>query len=100
MICNLYGWKRALKIINNLCESTAALNTSYACDIVAARRKKLEPPSDCFSDVVFLEFEGSTFPAPVGYDTYLRALYGDYMKLPPKEQQVNNHEYTAYMKRT
>lgn len=96
----VYGWKRALKKINALCESTANLETSYACDIVAARKRRLEPPSNCFSSVDYLEFEGSLFPVPVGYDTYLRALYGDYMQLPPKEQQVTNHEYTAYMKHT
>ena len=26
-------------------------------------------------------------PAPVGYDTYLRGLYGDYMQLPPEDKR-------------
>lgn len=25
------------------------------------------------------------------YDTYLRNLYGDYMQLPPKDEQINRH---------
>jgi lipopolysaccharide cholinephosphotransferase len=32
-------------------------------------------------------FEGKKYPAPGSYDTYLRKFYGDYMKIPPKEQR-------------
>ena len=31
-------------------------------------------------------------PIPVGYDTYLKMAFGDYMKLPPKDKQVPKHE--------
>ena len=30
-----------------------------------------------------LRFEDRDFPAPIGYETYLRNLYGDYMQIPP-----------------
>lgn len=53
-------------------------------------------PADVFSDTVMLEFEGMYFPAPVGYDTYLRSLYGDYEKDPPTEKQKTHHSFTAY----
>ena len=33
---------------------------------------------------VELQFEGHSFTGPSCYDTYLRALYGDYMTLPPE----------------
>jgi len=35
-----------------------------------------------------LEFCGKTYPAPNKYDKVLTHVYGDYMKLPPKEKQV------------
>ncbi len=35
-----------------------------------------------------LEFEGHRFMAYKNYPIYLSQLYGDYMKLPPKEKQV------------
>ena len=32
----------------------------------------------------------------LGYDDFLKCHYGDYMKLPPKEEQVSHHEYKVY----
>ena len=39
-----------------------------------------------------MKFEDTEMPIPVGYDTYLRIAFGDYMKLPPKEKQKAHHE--------
>ena len=36
-------------------------------------------------------------PAPVGYDTYLRGLYGDYMQLPPEDKRVSLHNLNAWI---
>lgn len=46
-------------------------------------REKL--PAEVFASAVDVEFRGRKFPAPVGWETYLKALYRDYMKLPPEE---------------
>ena len=48
------------------------------------------------SDSILVDFEDMKFTIPVGYDEYLRKHYGDYMKLPPKEKQVAEHETVAY----
>ena len=53
-------------------------------------------PAEVFASGVPVEFEGRTLTAPVGYDTYLRGLYGDYMTLPPEEQRTSFHNITAY----
>lgn len=53
-------------------------------------------PSSLFDNYVDLQFEDITVRAMAGYDTYLRTAYGDYMKLPPIEQQQPSHDYTAY----
>ena len=57
------------------------------------RMKKSE-----YMPVIRLEFEGHILNAPKGYDKYLTGLYGDYMKLPPKEKQVIYHNFEAWRK--
>ncbi len=51
-----------------------------------------------FDDYILVQFEGYDFPAPVGYDEYLRNLFGDYMQLPPEDKRVSAHAWTAYWK--
>lgn len=43
-------------------------------------------------------FEGYDLCVMAGYDEALREKYGDYMKLPPKEQRVNHHGGRYYWK--
>ena len=51
-----------------------------------------------YEPVIKVDFENRKYPAPLGYDQYLRNLYGDdYMKIPPKEVQVSHHDFTAYI---
>ena len=38
-----------------------------------------------------VEFEGLKVKAPKEYDKWLTHVYGDYMKLPPKEKRVTHH---------
>ena len=45
-----------------------------------------------FDKIIYKEFEGKKMPIPSGYDNYLRMAFGDYMKLPPKEKQVPEHD--------
>lgn len=44
-----------------------------------------------------VEFEGRKFLIPSGYDELLTNMYGDYMKLPPAEQRVSNHDFVAWI---
>ena len=50
-----------------------------------------------FEKSVSVEFNGEMFAAPAGYLTLLKNYYGDFMKLPPVDQQTPHHEYDAYI---
>lgn len=54
---------------------------------------------DTYGNTEYGVFENSEFEIPFNYDTILRKVYSDYMKLPPKNQQVIPHTYDAYYKR-
>ncbi len=49
-----------------------------------------------FEDFILVKFEGLDFRAPIGYDRILKNIYGDYMQLPPKEQQITHHSNKTY----
>lgn len=49
-------------------------------------------PKSAFREALWVDFENTKLPIPVGYDTYLKMAYGDYMALPPKEQQAGHHD--------
>lgn len=45
-------------------------------------------PRDCFDEMIEMEFEGKFFYGFRDFHRYLSIYYGEYMKLPPKEEQV------------
>ena len=51
-----------------------------------------------FDSDIYQEFEGRKYRIPVGYDTWLRSIYGDYMQLPPEEDRVTHHTFEAWWK--
>ncbi len=51
-----------------------------------------------YDNLKTISFEGIIFPIVNNTDEYLKALYGNYMQLPPKEKQVTHHEFKIYKK--
>lgn len=49
--------------------------------------------SKCYNSTIMLPFEATSFPAPVGYDEVLTAVYGNYM-VPVRGMQ--DHDYPFY----
>ena len=46
-----------------------------------------------FEETIMLDFEGLKFRAPIGYDTFLKHIYGNYMELPPENKRKPHHGY-------
>ena len=53
---------------------------------------KKQYPREAFDKAIWVDFENVKMPIPQGYDVYLRTAFGDYMKLPPKENQKPHHD--------
>lgn len=58
-------------------------------DTINAMRKSFS--SDLWNELTTIEFEESFFPCYANWEEYLTRFYGDYMKLPPKEEQTWYH---------
>lgn len=52
-----------------------------------------------FDMVELKQFESVSVCCPYEYDRYLTEMYGDYMKLPPKNKQVTDHDHTVFRKK-
>lgn len=55
-------------------------------------------PAKIFDNYKEISFEDIIFYGIEDTDKYLRATYGDYMKLPPEEKRVSHHGFDAYWK--
>lgn len=53
-------------------------------------------PKETFSDTVLMPFEDSHFCVMNGYKENLKALYGDYMQLPPENERVQHQSYIRF----
>jgi len=97
IICKMYTPKYFLNKIFKKCNFKGKPKSAYlGCKAWCIYGKREIIPAEVFEKTVEVEFGGAGFPAPIGYDTYLRSLYGDYVKDPPPEKQKTHHGFTAY----
>lgn len=50
------------------------------------------------SSFPFHTFEGHQYRIPIGYDSYLTQIYGDYMKCPSEDKRQSTHIFKAWWK--
>lgn len=74
------------KITEN--DNDYSLNTT-AIETMASL--KIRFPKDMLDSYTFLKFEDGEFMCFKDWDEHLRCKFGDYMKLPPKEEQTWKH---------
>lgn len=89
---------RILKFIDNEARKFPFGSTPKVGNIVNPYGSREIVNLSCFSDTIYKEFEGKLFRVPIGYDEYLRSIYGDYMQLPPKDKRHSPHISIAYWK--
>ena len=73
-------------------------NSNYVDKITFQNPPETRLPRSVYENYIDVSFEGHNFKSPSDYDSHLRAIYGDYMELPPIEQRVYQHGFKAYWK--
>jgi len=90
------GKKHFIKIINKNALRYDFDSSDIVAMSVAPYRGKINPIDRNIFERFDIIFENKQFSAPKGYDIFLKTEYGDYMDLPPIEQQTTHHKYKAY----
>ena len=82
-------WKHAEREMS----MTKIAESKYITELCAGPKYMfIQYPKDIFSKSILKPFEDTLMPLPIGYDSYLRLAFGDYMRLPPKEKRVASHD--------
>lgn len=87
--------KRTIRVANRRQEKEP---TYLGCKVWPIYGEREIVCASVFAEGVELEFEGEKFVVPIGYDEYLRSLYGDYEQDPPLEKQRTHHRFKAFAK--
>ena len=71
------------------CDDIFCLATIYG--------RKEKNRKEYYEERIELEFEGIPCKVPRDYDEKLKNIYGDYMQLPPIEEQKGKHSFNAWI---
>lgn len=82
--------------LENLLFANDFEKAEFAGAIVGRYGEKEAMKAVIFRNYTQAQFEGRYFNIIVDYDAYLKQHYGNYMQLPPIEQQISNHQFEAY----
>lgn len=94
-VCRIPSDKFLKEIINN--SRRYSDKNSKRIGNLRSTITRLAVDKKCFSAFVKKPFEGKEYSVLIGYDEYLKQLFGDYMQLPPEEKRVTHHKFEAYM---
>lgn len=97
-LAQLIGRKFYFKKLDKLARKYDFDKSEYVAVAVAGYGSVERVKQNSFATYKKVQFENNFFNSPVGYHEYLTSLYGDYMKLPPADEQVKRHNNETYWK--
>ena len=98
LISRLTDGNKLIKKMDEKYQKTSFDSCEYAGSVYGSYKDKEVFPKAYLEEYINLPFEGMEVRAMARYHDYLTHYYGDYMILPPKEEQVSHHGFTAYYK--
>ena len=97
-LCSWIPTQKVIKLINKTACQCPFETSKEVALIVGSQGGKFEKASrKAFDERKRFSFEGVLLWGPSGFDEYLTNLYGNYMELPPVENRVTHHTFTAFM---
>lgn len=95
MIHALLPYSSMMKRFDRVNKKYGYEESEYCGDLCAGSMNRIFDKS-FFSDFIETKFEDRVYRIPREFDSCMRKIYGDYMKLPPVELRVSNHDFKAY----
>ena len=83
------------KMIVKIAKEYNYSNSKIAGNIIWGSFPKSIFPKRYYENKITTIFEGNRYKIVKEYDSYLKHMYGDYMKLPP-ESERETHNFKAY----
>lgn len=93
-----FGRERLFNYAESLLSNNDFDKSRWIVSTYGRRKEKEIIARSAFSKCVDFQFEDYSLKGPIGYDTYLKQMYGDYLELPPEEQRQPPHDIEAYWK--
>lgn len=82
-------------LADKICGRYREEESQYLASMALRTMKDYKVPKEYYADAIWVPFENTQIPVPVGYDGILKIKYGDYMK---PIQNGGSHEYPFYKK--
>jgi lipopolysaccharide cholinephosphotransferase len=99
LIFKVVSYKTIIKSINKKITKNGFVESKYvmACCFPGIKKhQKLRRV--IYEEFIDIDFESKKYKVIKHYDDYLKMQYGNYMELPPVNEQVTHHSFTAYLK--
>jgi lipopolysaccharide cholinephosphotransferase len=96
ILCSIIPIIIILDLIDIFSISNSTKKSNLLCCLVSPYNFKGSSKIESYGDGRWLLFEGVEFSVPKEYDIILKSLYGNYMELPPEQDQVSHHAFEAF----
>lgn len=96
ILYSFFSYKKMQQRIRQI--SLEYSNTDFVDNIVfrVTSTQQSRIPKSILEEYEVASFEGYEFQIIKNFDTYLFPIYGNYMQLPPIEEQIPSHGFEAY----
>lgn len=98
ILAKCIGRNKLIRCLDKKCQVIRYTDSKYIGIPTVEIMESCILKKEWMDELIDTRFEDECFPIPKQYDELLKHRYGEYMKLPPKEQQVGHHDYSVYKK--